>query len=155
LPSNIFTFGYAGRSLSRFAAVVGAMDAIVLDIRVMPWSRKYPQWSLPSLVKTFGHLYCPETPGRYLNFKSWGNRNRLCGGEMRVANWAYGLTQFEQLPARPVIILCCCRSQVQCHRGLIARLLREKGYRVRELPWGRQVRVDALLADWNDLVLTG
>lgn len=128
-PGSIFTFGYGGRRLRGLEVIQRDLDAIIVDIRERPWSRE-PEWCYAHLTEIFGSSYA--------HVGWWGNtaRDPAAG---RFVSWKLGYEQVAELlkQNRPLILMCGCRSGGGCHRSVIAKLLREKGHPVKELPWQR------------------
>lgn len=126
----VLTTGYAGHSPSRLKEIAERDNALVMDIRYRPVS-KAPMWCGAALVKLLGD--------RYTQNSYWGNKRYLQGPPIQINSLPLGLKWFyeitEQRKPDAVILLCKCRSETECHRGVIARYLREQGLQVRELEW--------------------
>jgi len=85
---NIFTFGYGGRQVATLAAFVAEFHAVVIDVRLKPWT-KQPGWSLSDLKAVFAEEY--HWWGRSLgdlNFK---------GGTVKLADEKKGMKKLVAL----------------------------------------------------------
>jgi len=116
---TIYTLGYSGWKLDDIRAAVDRLDAVLVDVRMVPRSR-CPQWNGSTFFRMFGD--------RYVWLKEFGNRNYkgtveqivildFPAGEKRVADLASG--------GRAIILLCGCADVNQCHRKVLAERLAE------------------------------
>ena len=115
----IYTAGYgAGWSPTMLADVLDRHAAILLDIRLKPWS-KTPTWQKSALQARLGM-------SRYLHVPALGNLNYNTGGPIALQASVAGIRIVgEQLERRNVVLLCGCRDLTTCHRKVAAELLRE------------------------------
>ena len=116
---SIYTAGYgAGWSPAMLADVLDRHAAILLDIRLKPWS-KTPTWQKSALQARLGM-------SRYLHVPALGNLNYNTGGPIALQASVAGIRIVgEQLERRNVVLLCGCRDLTTCHRKVAAELLRE------------------------------
>lgn len=127
--NQIFICGYAGHTPDQLYNLARQLGARVLDIRLKPYSR-LPGWSVGELVERFGW--------HYMGVPELGNAAKRDGGPMRLDEPRVGLEVVQVVAENnPVILLCCCANPAECHRRLVADLLRADGYDVRELEWSR------------------
>jgi len=113
---NIFTFGYGGRQVATLAAFVAEFHAVVIDVRLKPWT-KQPGWSLSDLKAVFAEEY--HWWGRSL-----GNLN-FKGGTVKLADEKKGMKKLVALMRAGIapILLCAEQSPDSCHRTMIAEKL--------------------------------
>jgi uncharacterized protein (DUF488 family) len=115
-PPRIYTLGYAGWTLEEVAAVVAETGALLVDVRLKPWSRK-PGFSTGALRKRLGDAY--------LSVPAFGNLNYR-GGPVRLRDPAAGLAVLRPLlQERPAVLMCGCAAPEACHRRDVAVLLQE------------------------------
>ena len=122
----IYAFGYTGRKLDTLVENVTRADATLLDIRFSPRSRA-PVWNRRNLEDAFGerYLWAGDTLG-----------NRLYRTDaIEIVDIERGLELVAGLAAkRPVALMCVCASPVGCHRTVITKVLRERGFVVLDHP---------------------
>src|SRR5579871_5434641 len=102
--------GYGqSHSITTFYERVRALDALVLDVRLYPTSRR-EEWRRYDLELVLGE--------RYRHWPCWGNRNykgNLSGPRFQIANWPAGVRMLAGIERqgryRVVILLCACRSE--------------------------------------------
>lgn len=116
---TIYTAGYgAGWSPAILVEVLDQYAAMLLDIRMKPWS-KTMAWQKPSLQARLG-------TSRYLHVPALGNLNYATGGAIVLQSPAAGVRIVGgQLELRNVLLLCGCREVASCHRTVAADLLHE------------------------------
>ena len=113
----ILTTGYQSRRPQDLLAWCRDHDAVVLDIRLRPFSQQ-PGWAGPDLAWQFGDRYrhCPQ----------WGNKALGTGG-IEIADFAAGWAVCDALrQSRRVVLLCRCAQIEVCHRGVLASMIREQ-----------------------------
>ncbi|MCY2924878.1 MAG: DUF488 domain-containing protein [Planctomycetota bacterium] len=124
---TIYTLGYSGWKIDDIRATVDRLDAVLVDVRMVPRSR-VPQWSCYSLSREFGH--------RYAWVRELGNENyKGTFEQIKIANFPAGEKRLRELLAlsavegasggRAIILLCGCKDVTQCHRKLLAERLAE------------------------------
>ena len=122
----LYTFGYGGRSVEELASIVAEYDAVIVDVRLRPFSGQ-KGWSLPELKARFGEAYHW--------WRCLGNVN-FAGGTPKLKDAKKGLALLAQLiETTSPILLCGERNPWICHRRMIAERLHKKvGCRVVHLP---------------------
>ena len=128
LPELIcYTFGYGGREVDTLAALVAEYDAVVIDVRLKPWT-KQKGWSLSELKARFGEAYHW--------WRCLGNVNLKTGGKPKLYDAKKGLGLLVKLiETTSPILLCGERNPWVCHRRMIAERLQKKvGCRIVHLP---------------------
>jgi uncharacterized protein (DUF488 family) len=120
---RIYTAGYYGRDINELTATVTQLDAMVVDIRLVPQSRFTPQWRKANLERLYGE--------NYLHIKELGNKG-FKEKRIEIADMDSGLAIVESL-GRDVVLLCACKHFDKCHRQPIAEALGFRGYEVIEL----------------------
>ena len=115
--NTLYTIGYSGRSLDEIETICSEVDALLLDIRYKPYSRKYG-FSKAALARFFG--------ANYLHLRELGNINYDNNKPIQIYEPDAGLVLLGGLLRhRPVIMLCVCRNYQRCHRQEVAYLARE------------------------------
>jgi uncharacterized protein (DUF488 family) len=133
MPERIaYTAGYLGHSPGELRAAAERLGAFVVDIRFSATSRD-PRWRGNALA-----LSCGCT---YMALPTLGNVNYKTGGPIEIADLEGGIAALESV-GRPApqglglpILLCACRDAATCHRAVVAKALRARGWRVEELDW--------------------
>ena len=112
---TIYTVGYSRlREPRRLLALLDELDALVLDVRLKPWTR-FEGWSKKDLETLCG--------ARYRWIEAFGNDN-YAGGDVQLHDPARGLAEVGPLLAtHSVILLCGCADPTRCHRGPVAAVL--------------------------------
>ncbi len=88
---TIYTLGYSGWKLDDIRATVDRLDAVLIDVRMVPRSR-VPQWSCYSLSREFGH--------RYAWVRELGNENyKGTFEQIKIANFPAGEKRLRELLA--------------------------------------------------------
>ena len=110
---------------------------LVVDVRLKPWSRMMPRFSMPSLKKHLGE--------RYEWMPEFGNLDYRSADQVRLANFPLGKEKLAVRLAQgqTVVLLCGCANIGTCHRRLVAeRLAAELGGEVQHLPLTAPVVTD-------------
>ena len=111
---KVLTFGYQGQRPEALAALAEAEDALVVDVRIKPWSR-VPDWSQKALQATLGE--------RYVWVRELGNEEYQ-GTGVRLMDEGAGLAKVRALlEQRSVILLCFEADEGECHRGYVKKRL--------------------------------
>ena len=128
----VLTYGYGGRKVDELAAFVAEYDAVIIDVRLQPFSGQ-PGWSLRELKARFGE--------QYHWWRSLGNTN-FKGGKPKLQDARKGLGLLVKLmETTSPLLLCGERNPWVCHRRLIAERLQKKtGCRIVHLPLLRMDR---------------
>lgn len=122
--SVLYTFGYAAPDAAlRLDQMMEADPALVLlDIRLHPWSQRYPAFRKAALAQCFG--------ARYQHVPALGNLNhrdhRL---PIALVDPVAGVAHVCRLldAGLPVCLLCACAHVESCHRFVVAHLVQEQG----------------------------
>jgi uncharacterized protein (DUF488 family) len=143
---SIFTVGHSTHAFDEFVALLsGHGIELLADVRLIPRSRRHPQFSADALTA--------ELPGRgiaYRHFKALGGRRTpLPGSPNRgwdndafrgyadhalTAEFAAALTALaEHATAAPTAVMCAEGLWWRCHRRLIADRLVTAGWTVRHI----------------------
>jgi uncharacterized protein (DUF488 family) len=113
---QLFTVGYAGLDRYALRAKLEATNAVLVDVRLIPYSRE-PAWTRPALQGLLGE--------RYVWVGALGNRNYKTGGPIDLADPEAGIAAVrgvvDSYPA--VVLMCACWSWRECHRRDAAELL--------------------------------
>jgi hypothetical protein len=113
------TVGYlASDARSRIDAAVCRPRTYLVDIRLVPYSRWYPQWTRPALQERYGK--------RYVHLRGLGNVNYrdrrqpicLLDPEPHVQHLAEELRR-----GTSSLLLCACTDEMQCHRRVVFALI--------------------------------
>ena len=140
---TIYTLGYSGWKIDDIRAAVDRLDAVLVDVRMVPRSR-VPQWSCYSLSREFGHRYAWVRELGNENYKGTFEQIKIVdfpAGEKRLRELlapshveGLALSPAEGIGAGPalsgvegkaIILLCGCKDVTQCHRKLLAERLAE------------------------------
>ena len=122
--ARFYTLGYLGRTLPEVAAILEERNAMLADIRLVPYSRN----------KAFIKAVLERTLGpRYVWVRALGNLNYKTGGPVALADYTMGRTAILALDT-PVVLMCACRDYGRCHRAVVAEALRAEGFSVEEIP---------------------
>ena len=116
---KVYTIGYAADgSAQLLEQVMSDPSMLLIDIRLVPRSRWFPQWNKKQLVERWDKRYRHERRLGNVNYK---NRRKpielvdVIGGiESLVALLQAGYS---------VVLLCACVQYETCHRKLVAELL--------------------------------
>ena len=79
----LYTFGYGGRSVEELASIVAEYDAVIVDVRLKPFSGQ-KGWSLPELKARFGEAYHWWRRLGNVNVKT-GGKPKLCDAKKGLA----------------------------------------------------------------------
>ena len=111
---TIYTLGYVGWKMEDIEATVNRLDAILVDVRMVPRSRA-PIWNGSTLHKRLGD--------RYVWLREFGNRNyKGTVDQIEIADFPAGLERLQAIAAtgRAVVLLCGCPAVSTCHRKVLA-----------------------------------
>lgn len=114
---TIYTVGYSGWTPAQLQERAILLDAVVLDIRLSPTSRR-PEWRSDALARLLGDRYkgCPDL----------GNINYRISEPIVLANPGPGVVVAgSRLRRRNIMLLCACRDASLCHRSVAAQLISE------------------------------
>lgn len=118
---QIYGIGYRGRTVDDIKRIVEELDAYLVDIRFVPYSRN-PVFRKPALERELGARY------RYL--QAFGNRNYK-GGPVDLVDYEAGRTVLEALD-KPALLMCMCHDPTTCHRATVLQRLAVDGFEAQE-----------------------
>ena len=122
--NQIYTAGYAGKSLEWLKKTAADLDAAVFDIRYSPRPRD-PDFGRNNLAL--------ELRDKYLLLVGFAPRYPH-DAPAQVQNYEHGRARIiNQLNYTSVILLCECADPDVCHRTIVANMLIDDGYTVTEL----------------------
>ena len=124
----IYAIGYNATTVEELQEIREKLDAVIVDIRYMPYSRN-AKWNRTNLIKVF-------PPGKYRWVKQLGNVNYK-GGPVYLYDPAPVIDQLVTTD-KNIILMCMCAKAAGCHREDIKQLLRAKGVEVEEILTGKQ-----------------
>lgn len=119
MNKQLLPFGYAAyQDTQSLQTLMGEERTLLIDVRFVLFSRRFPQWSQDALRTLFGNRY--RWAGKCL-----GNVNYR-GGPITLANPVVGLQGLTRYLAEGyrLILLCACREYEGCHRQTIVKLVR-------------------------------
>ena len=142
--TKIWTIGHSTRTIEEF---IGALQAhgirLVADVRLLPGSKRYPQFNKEVLAKSLAdrgivYEHFPELGGRRKPRKdsrntAWRNESfRGYADYMETAKFAEGITRLQEMVGRhgAGVIMCAEAVWWSCHRSLIADYLKAQGAEV-------------------------
>ena len=116
MEKRILSYGYQGTSPDDLAQYVDALNAVVFDCRISPYSFDR-NWSKKNLDDTLG--------SRYVWIRALGNLNyKEPGSGIKLRDAATGVRLIlKALERKEVILICMCRSITNCHLKRIVDIL--------------------------------
>jgi uncharacterized protein (DUF488 family) len=123
MTNTAYAIGYSGRTPEGIKAIVEELDAYLVDIRFVPFSRN-PGFRKKALESLLG--------SRYVHLKILGNRNYK-GGPLELVNYEGGRAALEVLD-KPALLMCMCKDAGTCHRTIVLEKLAQDGFETQE--WG-------------------
>jgi uncharacterized protein (DUF488 family) len=142
--TRIWTIGHSTRTIEEF---IGALQAngikLVVDVRLLPGSKRYPQFNKEELAKSLrqdgiGYEHFPGLGGRRKAWKdshntAWRNESfRGYADHMETAEFARGIARLQKMADHHGATAIMCAEVVwwRCHRSLIADYLKAHGAEV-------------------------
>lgn len=140
---TIFTIGHSTHSLEDFLEMLKSFEIkILVDIRSLPGSRKFPQFDKENL-----EISLPENGIRYIHQKDLGGRRKVLKDSknnrwhkdafkgyadyMETEEFANGIARLEQIALKqPTAIMCAEAVWWRCHRSMVADYLKAKKWTV-------------------------
>jgi uncharacterized protein (DUF488 family) len=142
-PARVWTVGHSTRTLEAFLAILAAHGiGAIADVRRFPASRRHPHFAGEALAASLAragiaYRWLPQLGGRRAarpDSPNTGWRNASFRGyadHLGTAEFAEGFAALKALAsARPTAILCAEAVWWQCHRQLIADVLKAGGTEV-------------------------
>ena len=118
MNTTIYTLGYIGRKLESVDALLVRLDALLVDVRMVPRSRVLT-WNSGHLRRHFGD--------RYEWIKELGNRNyKDSAAQIEILDFPAGEQRLREIiitTGKPIILMCGCVDVNHCHRKLLAEWL--------------------------------
>jgi uncharacterized protein (DUF488 family) len=129
--------------MNDFIAILQSFDIkILVDIRSMPGSRRFPQFDKENLETVL-----PESGIRYIYMKDLGGRRKVrkdsknnrwknasfrgYADYMETDNFENAVTELENIALQaPTAYMCAESVWWRCHRSLISDYLKAKGWKV-------------------------
>src|SRR5918994_4489121 len=138
-----WTVGHSTRSSEEFGKILEAHGIQVLvDVRMFPGSRRYPQFNKPALSESLENLrikYKHEprlggrrTPRADSHNTAWRNASfRAYADHMETEDFRNGVEDLLELAATArVAVMCAEALWWRCHRSLISDYLKAAGHSV-------------------------
>jgi uncharacterized protein (DUF488 family) len=144
LPSQIWTIGHSTRDVEDFIAALKANDIkLVGDVRMLPGSRRYPQFNKDALGRSLEKIgiryeHFPELGGRRKpkvdsTNTAWQNDAfRGYADYMETEEFRRGVDRLVKLAGEcgRTAIMCAEALWWRCHRALISDFLKVRGWEV-------------------------
>jgi hypothetical protein len=129
MAGQLIPFGYAGRSdkesLERLDALMQEhSNALVIDIRFVPFSRIFPDFNKYILGRRYNRN---NRVGYFWEGDHLGNLNYKGEGGIKLAHPEIGIPMLVKWleEGRTLILLCACAHYGRCHRKKIVELVQE------------------------------
>ena len=123
---TIYTLGYSGWKFEEVDEALVRLDAVLVDVRMVPRSRWAPGWNAKTLEARLGE--------KYVWLKEFGNRNyKGTFEQIEIADFPAGEKRLREITntGKAVVLLCGCRDVNVCHRKVLAERLSQS--------WGAEV----------------
>lgn len=123
MVGTIYTLGYAAPGAAQqLEALMADPQMLLLDVRLVPRSRWWPQWSKPQLRARWGKRYSHEKQLGNVNYRDQSKPVVFAGRypERAIAGAVSLLLQGYSL-----LLLCACKDEETCHRTLIAQMIQQ------------------------------
>jgi uncharacterized protein (DUF488 family) len=141
---RIWTIGHSTRDIASFTSLLEANDIkLLVDVRSLPGSKRYPQYNKETLADSLGKLeiryeHFPELGGRRKarpdsKNTAWRNESfRGYADYMETEEFNKGVKRLLDLAAAagPTAIMCAEAVWWRCHRSLISDYLKAVGIEV-------------------------
>ncbi|MBN1123021.1 MAG: DUF488 domain-containing protein [Anaerolineae bacterium] len=134
---TVYTFGYEKRKPEELLCEVERLDAVVIDVRFKPYSR-VKGWGRKDLESMLGE--------RYRWVQAFGNEGYK-SGSLALMDVEAGCREVAPLleAGSNLILLCYEANPAECHRSVVAEILRERfGVGVEHLRSGGGVQASLL-----------
>lgn len=142
-PRTIYTIGHSTHSVEEFLEILQAFNIQVLvDIRSLPGSRKFPQYNKENLENTLAehgirYVYLKGLGGRRKarkdsKNKRWNNTSfRGYADYMETGDFEKTIKELETLAKeRPTVMMCAEAVWWRCHRSMVSDYLKVKDWTV-------------------------
>lgn len=118
----IYTTGYSGKNFEDLKPLVTLLDAVLVDIRFSPDSRR-AEWTQGYLKLLLGK--------RYRHVPALGNRT-FNEGKITIQNMNLGVKTVLSFGIN-CVLMCACEDFRRCHRFVVAQELRRLNIQTEEL----------------------
>ena len=119
---KIYTTGYGGKNIADLKSMLGALDAVLIDIRFAPHSE----------ILHWRKVYLKVLLDRkYLHVPNLGNRT-FKEDKITIQNLKLGIETILNLN-KNVVLMCGCEKSENCHRLTIAGELMKQGIETEEV----------------------
>ena len=139
--TRIWTIGHSTRTIEEFVRALQAHGIkLVADVRLLPGSKRYPQFNKERLAKSLidhaiEYEHFPELGGRRKPRRDSRNtawRNEAFRGyadHMETTEFSEGIARLQEIAERNGAVAIMCAEAVwwRCHRSLIADYLKAQG----------------------------
>jgi uncharacterized protein (DUF488 family) len=139
--TRIWTIGHSTRTIEEFVRALQAHGIkLVADVRLLPGSKRYPQFNKERLAKSlidhaiayehFSELGGRRKPRRDSRNTAWRNEAfRGYADHMETAEFSEGIARLREIAERNGAVAIMCAEAVwwRCHRSLIADYLKAQG----------------------------
>jgi uncharacterized protein (DUF488 family) len=138
---QIWTIGHSTRPIDDFLAALKANGMkLVIDVRLLPGSKRYPQFNKDALAKSLGEFgiryeHFPELGGRRKpkpDSRNTAWRNEAFRGyadHMETEEFGKGIERLGDLADKigPTAVMCAEAVWWRCHRALVSDYLKARG----------------------------
>jgi len=142
--AQIWTIGHSTREIDKFISALEANAIkLIADVRLLPGSKRYPQFNRESLAKSLsehgiGYEHFPELGGRRKpkpDSRNTAWRNEAFRGyadHMETEGFREGVNRLVDLANKvgPSALMCAEAVWWRCHRALISDFLKARGVEV-------------------------
>jgi len=139
--AQIWTIGHSTREIDKFISALEANAIkLIADVRLLPGSKRYPQFNRESLAKSLsergiGYEHFPELGGRRKpkpDSRNTAWRNEAFRGyadHMETEGFREGVNRLVDLANKvgPTALMCAEAVWWRCHRALISDFLKARG----------------------------
>lgn len=140
---SIYTIGHSTHTIDDFLKMLQFFDIkILVDIRSMPGSRKFPQFDQDNLAKSLN-----EAEIQYIHLSSLGGRRKAnkdsknnrwnnpsfkgYADYMETEDFKNGIIHLEQIAhEQKTVIMCSEALWWRCHRSMVSDILKVKNWNV-------------------------
>ena len=141
--ATVWTVGHSTRSAEEFGQMLVAHgDQVLVDVRMFPGSRRYPQFNRTALAESLAAIgieYKHEprlggrrTPRADSHNTAWRNASfRAYADHMETEDFQKGIEELLELARDTRVTVMCAESLWwRCHRSLISDYLKAAGHTV-------------------------
>jgi len=126
----IYTVGYSGISADELEALVRRRQALLMDVRLKPYSRR-KGFDKFSLQRRLGSAYIHASGLGNINYR---------GGDVKLLDpfpWIEQIAKLQEEGCN-VVLMCICKEVEGCHRKQVCELLEARGLTVEHLHPGKK-----------------